>query len=80
MINDDLGALTRIPAAMAMAAANLESDTVYGVLTTNAALSDSVALFHATHGNLTGTGTDISVASLGVARALMRKQNHHKAQ
>lgn len=74
MINDDLGALTRIPAAMAMAAANLESDTVYGVLTTNAALSDSVALFHATHGNLTGTGTDISVASLGVARALMRKQ------
>lgn len=74
MINDDLGALTRLPAAMAMAAANLESDTVYGVLTTNAALSDSVALFHATHGNLTGTGTDISVASLGVARALMRKQ------
>lgn len=74
MINDDLSALTRIPAAMAMAAANLESDTVYGVLTANAALSDSVVLFHATHGNLTSTGTAISVDEIGKARALMRKQ------
>ncbi len=74
IINDDLSAFTRLPAALAVAAANLESDTVYAILTANANLSDGLALFHANHGNLTGTGTAISVASLGVARALMRKQ------
>lgn len=74
IINDDLSAFTRLPAAFAMSAAALESDTVYGILTTNAALSDGVALFHASHNNLTGTGTDISVAALGTARTLMRKQ------
>lgn len=75
IINDDLGAFTRIPAMFAMAAANYESDTVYGIVTANAALADTVALFEAnTHKNLTGTGTAISVTSLGVARALMRKQ------
>lgn len=75
IINDDLGAFTRIPAMFAMAAANYESDTVYGIITANAALADTVALFEATtHKNLTGTGTAISVAALGVARALLRKQ------
>lgn len=75
IINDDLSSFTRIPAMFAMAAANYESDTVYGILTANAALSDTVALFEAaTHKNLTGTGTVLSVTSLGVARTLMRKQ------
>jgi hypothetical protein len=74
IINDDLQAFTRLPQLCANAAADLQSDTVYGVLTANAALSDGVALFHATHNNLTGTGTAISVASLGVGRALMRRQ------
>ena len=74
IINDDLSALTRVPALFANAAANYESDVVYGILTANAALSDTIALFHASHNNLTGTGTALSVTSLGVARALMRKQ------
>lgn len=74
LINDDLSAFTRIPAMFATAAANYESDTVYGILTGNAALSDGVALFHANHANLTGTGTAISVTSFGVARTMMRKQ------
>lgn len=74
IINDDLSAFDRIPGQVGVAAAALESDIVYGILTANAALGDSVALFHATHANLTGTGTVISVASLGVGRALMRKQ------
>ena len=75
IINDDLGALTRVPALFANAAANYESDTVYGIITANANLSDAVALFEATtHKNLTGTGTVLSVTSLGVARTLMRKQ------
>lgn len=74
IINDDLGAFADLPSKFGVAAANLESDIVWGIITANAAMNDTVALFHATHGNLTGTGTAISVASLGVARAMMRKQ------
>lgn len=74
IINDDLGAFADLPSKFGVAAANLESDIVWGIITANAAMNDSVALFHANHGNLTGTGTAISVASLGVARAMMRKQ------
>lgn len=74
IINDDLNALTRVPALFAAAAANYESDTVYGIVTANAALSDTIALFHANHANLTGTGTVLSITSLGIARALLRKQ------
>jgi hypothetical protein len=72
IINDDMNAFTRLPALAARAAADLESDTVYGVLTANAALSDSVALFHTTHSN-TGTGV-INVDNLGSGREKMRKQ------
>ena len=74
IINDDLDAFASLPGKFGVAAANLESDIVWGIITANAAMNDSVALFHANHGNLTGTGTAISVDALGVARALMRKQ------
>lgn len=74
IINDDLDAFARLPANFGVAAANLESDIVWGIITGNAAMGDGTALFHANHGNLTGTGTAISVDALGVARALMRKQ------
>lgn len=52
LLNDDLDAFTRIPAAFGAAAADLESDLVYNVLLNNAAMDDGVALFHATHKNL----------------------------
>ena len=52
LINDDLDAFTRIPSAFGAAAADLESDIVYSILTANAAMGDGVALFHATHANL----------------------------
>ena len=74
IINDDLGAFADLPSKFGVAAANLESDIVWGIITANAAMNDTVALFHANHGNLTGTGTAISVAALGIGRALMRKQ------
>lgn len=73
LINDDLAAFTRLPEMFGRAAADLESDTVWGIITANAALADGVALFHANHGNLP-TGAAISVAQLGVARAAMRVQ------
>jgi hypothetical protein len=37
-------------------------------------MGDGVALFHATHGNLAGSGTVIDVANIGAGRAAMRKQ------
>lgn len=75
IVNDDMSAFTRIPAMFATAAANYESDIVYGIMTANAALADGSALFHAAnHTNLTSTGTVIDIASLGVARKLMRLQ------
>lgn len=75
LINDDLDALTDIPAAFGMAAADLESDIVWAQITANPLMGDGIALFEAaTHKNLTASGTVISVQSLGVARALMRQQ------
>jgi phage major head subunit gpT-like protein len=74
IINDDMGALTRIPALMGAAAARLVNQTVYGIVTANGAMADGTALFHADHSNLAGTGAALSVTSLGAARAAMRKQ------
>lgn len=74
LINDDLGAFTRIPLAYGASARRLEADLVYGKLISNPVLSDGVALFHANHGNLAGTGAALSVDSLGAARAAMRRQ------
>lgn len=72
IINDDLNAFADLPAKFGRAAANLESDIVWGIVTTNAALNDGTALFHANHGNL-GSGV-IAVAGLDAGRSAMRIQ------
>lgn len=72
IVNDDLGAFTRLPEMFGRAAADLESDLVYAQIITNPTMADGTALFHADHGNL-GSGV-ISVTSLGAGRAAMRKQ------
>lgn len=74
IINDDLDAFTRVPSLFGTAAATLESDVVWGIVTSNPAMGDGVALFHANHKNLTSTGTTLDVANLGKARAQMAKQ------
>ena len=74
IINDDLDAFTRIPALFGTAAATLESDVVWGIVTANPNMADGVALFHASHRNLAGSGTALDVANLGKARAQMAKQ------
>jgi hypothetical protein len=74
VINDDLDAFTRVPSLFGTAAATLESDVVWGIVTSNPTMGDGVALFHATHKNLTTTGTALDVANLGKARAAMAKQ------
>ena len=75
VINDDLGALQRIPRAFGSAASRRINDLVYAILTSNAAMSyDSKALFHADHGNLAGTAGALASGTLGAGRTAMRKQ------
>jgi hypothetical protein len=75
IINDDLSAFTRIPAGFGVAAATLESDTVWGIVTANPNMGDGVALFHANHANLnSGGGSALALAGLGTGMAAMAKQ------
>lgn len=74
LVNDDLGELTAVPQAMGMAARRTESDIVYTLLVSNPTMRDSVALFHANHGNLASSGLAPSVTTLGAARAAMKRQ------
>jgi hypothetical protein len=75
IINDDLSAFTRIPAGFGVAAATLESDTVWGIITGNPNMGDGVALFHATHANLNSGGTSaLALTGLGGGMATMAKQ------
>ena len=75
VINDDLRAFDRLVAGFGASAARLENRTVYAQLTANAAMADTVALFHATHGNLgTGAGSALQFSALSTARAAMRLQ------
>lgn len=75
IINDDLGALSRIPTEFATAARIMENSMVWKLIRDNSALaSDSVALFHASHGNLAGTAAAISVTSVGLGRKAMWEQ------
>ena len=74
IINDDLSVLGDVPRRMGRAAKRTIGNLVYAVLTSNPTMSDSVALFHATHGNLAGVAGAPSVATLGAAKAAMRVQ------
>lgn len=75
VINDDMNMLTDIPRKMGMAAKGTIGDLVYAVLTSNPALSDSKALFHADHKNyLTGADSALSIESLSKAKTLMATQ------
>lgn len=73
VINDDLGALTEIPANMGRAAARTVAHLPYAVLTANSAMADNVALFHVSHGNI-GTAGPIAVATLAEAERMMALQ------
>jgi hypothetical protein len=73
LINDDLGEIAKVTAQSGVAASRLENKLVYDVLKNNAAMGDSVALFHSTHANL-GTGAALSDTTIGEAFKLMREQ------
>lgn len=74
LMNDDLNALSRVPAAFGQSARRLEADQVYAMLQSTANLPDGSPLFHASRGNLAAAGGALSVNTIGQARAEMRKQ------
>lgn len=76
IINDDLGAFTDLPRRFGGAAARLESDIVWALLTGNPAMGDGSTLFHAAnHKNWkTSGGAAPDVTGLSAARLAMRKQ------
>lgn len=74
IINDDLSILGTLPRKFGRAAKATIGNLVYAILTGNPNMADGVALFHATHANLTGSGTALSVASLSTGRTMMRVQ------
>jgi hypothetical protein len=70
--NDDVGAIRRIPLKMARAAKRTLAKFVFDFVRTNPTIYDSVAFFHASHGNLGSTA--FSAAEYGVVRIAMGKQ------
>lgn len=72
--NDDVGAVRRIPQKMAMAARRTLYEFVHNLYATNPTLdTDSVALFHSSHGsNLTTSA--LSASTFTAARLAMMKQ------
>lgn len=79
LINDDLSAFDRLPMLLGRAAADLEATTFWNVLLNNAAMSDTVALFHATHGNLL-TGSAVDETNLALAEKALRDQRGFAAK
>lgn len=74
LINDDLSALSDFSSLIAIRAASDENRKVYALLAANGQLSDGKALFHADHKNLASAAAAISVESIGLAVAALRKQ------
>ena len=74
IINDDLGAFTRIPYAFGIQAAALESNLFWAIVTDNAAMGDTYSLFSTEHSNLAGSGAAIAIATISAARLAMRSQ------
>ncbi len=73
LINDDLDAFTASPPPSAPPAADLESDLVYSIFSTNPNMADGNPLFHASHANL-GTAGAISETTLAEAYRLFGNQ------
>lgn len=73
VVNDDLGALTRVPQSLGAAAAQTESDLVWALLLNNPNLAGT-PVFDASRGNLAAAGGAINTTTLAAARAAMRKQ------
>lgn len=74
LVNDDLGAFDAVLEVAGSMIPENEERLFWAAFLGNPTMSDGVALFHADHGNLAGSGAAITVASLALGRAALRKQ------
>lgn len=76
IINDDLDAISRIPAMQGNAARRTQNAKVYEVLTSNPTMGDGVALFgsHTSGANTSGSAAAPGVTTLNTAFTAMRRQ------
>lgn len=74
IVNDDLGAFTRLAAMLGRAAMMTIEKDVYALLASNPTMADGVALFHANHNNLLTSGGAPSVAEFEAMRVKMAQQ------
>jgi len=74
IINDQLGLFGDMGGHLGRGAALHEANAWWANVLGNPNLSDGVALFHASHGNLAPSGSFLSATGLSAGRAAMRKQ------
>ena len=75
VVNDDMGALNRLPRKFAEAARVMEAKIVWALFKANPVLaSTGNALFSTAHKNLAGSSGAISVATVGAGRKAMWEQ------
>lgn len=82
IVNDDLRAFDKLTQAIGTAAARLENETVWAIITSNPTMGDGTTLFHAANRNnlLSGAGSALALSGLASARAAMRLQKAPKGQ
>ncbi|WP_428924989.1 head maturation protease, ClpP-related [Marinibacterium sp. SX1] len=73
LVNDDLGAIQDVLDSAASIVPEFEESTFWTVFLQNSALADGVAMFHADHGNLAGSGSAISVTAISAGRKALRQ-------
>lgn len=73
LVNDDLGAFERVPAALAQACRDLEAQTLTALVEANPQMADGIAVFDANHLNVASAAYP-SLSALTEMRLLLRKQ------
>lgn len=74
LVNDDLGLIQSMAMGLGGVGNRAIERAVYQLLSTNPVLKDGVALFHASHNNLAGTGAAPSITTLDEAAVAMSMQ------
>ncbi len=74
IVNDDVGAFSDMAARMGRAAVGTENQLLADLVASNPVMSDGVAIFHASHGNLAAAPSAVDGMALSAARVALRSQ------
>ena len=76
VLRDDVPTFGQLPAALGVAAAHVENDAVYDLLTSNPTMADGQRLFSVAHGNLL-PATALDATSLTAACTTLATTSNH---